>query len=340
MSHSAAILIVGPSWVGDMVMAQPLLMLLQERHPQLALDVLAPPWSLPLLQRMPQVRRALPLAVAHGQLALAQRWQLGRSLRQQYQQAILLPNSLKSALLPFAAQIPRRTGFLGEWRFGLLNDIRPLDKKRLPRTVDRFLALGINPQEPLPPTPLPQLRSSPEQAALTLRHWFPHGVTRPLLALCPGAEYGAAKRWPVARFAELAALAQQRGWQVLLLGSAKEHALGQQISQLSGHACHNLLGQTSLEQAVDLLSLAGCVVSNDSGLMHVAAALHRPVVALFGSSDPHHTPPLGQQTRILSLGLPCAPCFRRNCPHADLPCLSAISARYVLEQVEKPWPPL
>jgi heptosyltransferase-2 len=338
MSQSDAILVIGPSWVGDMVMAQPLLMLLQERQPHRPVDVVAPPWSLPLLQRMPQVRRAIPLAVAHGQLALAQRWQLGRSLRHRYQQAILLPNSLKSALLPFAAQIPRRTGFLGEWRFGLLNDMRILHKARLPRTVDRFLALGVEPDQPLPSTPLPHLRSAPDQALATLRHWLPAGLQRPLLALCPGAEFGPAKRWPVVHFAELTRLAHQHGWQVLLLGSGKEQALGQQITELAGGVGCNLIGHTALEQALDLLSLATCVVSNDSGLMHVAAALDRPVVALFGSSDPHHTPPLGRQTRILSLGVPCSPCFRRTCPLPKLPCLSAITPRYVLEQVEKAWP--
>ncbi|MBF0182891.1 MAG: lipopolysaccharide heptosyltransferase II [Magnetococcales bacterium] len=338
MNHSDAILLIGPSWVGDMVMAQPLLMLLKQRQPQRAIDVVAPPWSLPLLQRMAQVRQGVALAVGHGRLDLSARRQLAVALRGRYQQAILLPNSFKSALLPFWANIPRRTGFLGEWRYGLLNDIRPLHKECLPRTVDRFLALGAEVGEPLPPLPLPQLTAIPQQASTTLRQWLPDGLVRPLLLLCPGAEFGSAKRWPAERFAELARLAEARGWQTLLLGSHKEQTIGAHIAALAGSRCLNLIGHTSLEQAVDLLSLAACVVSNDSGLMHVAAALGRPVVALFGSSDPHHTPPLGKHTRIVTLGLPCAPCFRRHCPMADLPCLGGITAHSVLEQVEKPWP--
>ncbi|MEO5364415.1 MAG: lipopolysaccharide heptosyltransferase II [Magnetococcus sp. DMHC-8] len=347
MSTPDDTLVIGPAWVGDMVMAQALFMLLKRRHPARAIDVVAPGWSQPLLRRMPEVRHAHGLAVEHGQLGLGQRLRLGRQLRGRYGRAIVLPNSFKAALLPWQARIAVRTGFLGEWRWGLLNDIRPLDRHALPRTVDRFLALGMARGEPLPePLPLPLLAAPRPQALATLRAVTMTGATeagpwpvaaadRPLMVLCPGAEYGPAKRWPPARFAALAAIVGERGWRVVVCGSAREQALGEQIAAAAGPACRNLAGATTLDQAVDLLSLATCVVSNDSGLMHVAAALGRPVIALFGSSDPHHTPPLGSHTRVVSLGLPCAPCFRRVCPEQHLRCLTGITVEQVLAQWEE-----
>ncbi len=318
-----------------MVMAQVLFMHLKRHLPERAIDVVAPGWSQPLLNRIPEVRDAFSLDVGHGQLGLAARWRLGRSLRGRYGQAIVLPNSVKAALVPFHARIAQRTGFLGEWRWGLLNDIRPLDKQALPRTVDRFVALGLARGESLPATlPIPLLTASRSGALATAGRWMADPGDLPQLALCPGAEYGPAKRWPPERFAELAAVLIARGWRVVVCGSAKERALGEQIAAAAGPACLNLAGQTTLDEVVDLLSLATCVVSNDSGLMHVAAALGRPVIALFGSSDPHHTPPLGVDTRVISLGLPCAPCFRRVCPEKHLDCLTGITVERVLAQLD------
>lgn len=328
------LLIIGPSWVGDMVMAQALFLLLKQRHPEQAIDVVAPSWSQPLLNRMPQVRHAWCLDVGHGQLGLGRRLHLGKTLRGRYSEAIILPNSFKSALLPFHAHIPKRTGFLGELRWGLLNDIRPMDKQALPRTVDRFLALGLARQEPLPtPLPIPSLLLSRPAALATLGKWMVW-EGEPLLALCPGAEYGPAKQWPAERFAQLAHCMIKRGWRVLVCGSAKEQALGEEIATAAGKAALNLAGKTTLDEAVEILSLATAVVSNDSGLMHVATALERPVIALFGSSDPHHTPPLGRQTHVISLGLPCAPCFRRTCPEKHLNCLTGITVEQVLAQLD------
>ncbi|MBF0462434.1 MAG: lipopolysaccharide heptosyltransferase II [Magnetococcales bacterium] len=328
------ILVIGPAWVGDMVMAQALFLLLKQRHPERAIDVVAPGWSQPLLRRMPEVRDTFCLDVGHGQLGLRQRWHLGQRLRGQYGQAIVLPNSFKSALVPFHADIAVRTGFLGEWRWGLLNDVRHLDKKSLPRTVDRFVALGLTRRESLPATlPLPVLAAPRAQAMAAVGQWLDLREGVPVVVLCPGAEYGPAKRWPADRFAGLATALLARGWRVVVCGSAKERELGAQIATAAGPGCLNLAGQTTLNQVVDLLSLAHCVVSNDSGLMHVAAALGRPVIALFGSSDPHHTPPLGGQTQVITLGLPCAPCFRRECPEKHLRCLTGITVESVLAQV-------
>lgn len=335
-------LVVGPAWVGDMVMAHSLFLFLKQRHPNRNIDVLAPAWSQPLLNRMPEVRHALPLSVGHGQLGLGIRFRMGRPLRGRYGRAIVLPNSFKSALTPFHADIPIRTGFLGELRWGVLNDIRPLDEKRLPRTVDRFLALGLERDEPLSHAcftldtlPTPHLVVSHQKALATLKKVGISTERASILALCPGAAYGPAKRWPEARFAALAVAMVSRGWQVVVCGSEKEAKLGEQISVLAGHHCFNLAGRTTLDDVVEILSLAACVVSNDSGLMHVATALDRPVMALFGSSDPDHTPPLGSNTQVLTLGLPCAPCFRRHCPEKHLNCLTGISVDKVLEQIDK-----
>ena len=144
------ILIVGPSWVGDMVMAQTLFQCLKQRHPECEIDVLAPEWSRPILERMPEVRKALSFPLGHGALELATRRKIGKSLKGQYDQAILLPNSLKSALVPFFAGIPKRTGWRGEFRYGLLNDVRKLDKQRYPLMIERFMALAYAPGADLP----------------------------------------------------------------------------------------------------------------------------------------------------------------------------------------------
>ncbi|MBF0270776.1 MAG: lipopolysaccharide heptosyltransferase II [Magnetococcales bacterium] len=332
MNSDGAILVIGPSWVGDMVMAQALFKTLQQHHPQTPIDLLAPAWTLPLVSRMPEIRQGIPLPAGHGELALGTRFRLGKSLRGRYRQAILLPNSLKSALLPWFAAIPVRTGFLGEWRWGLLNDIRPLDKTKLKRTVDRFVALGLPSGTPFPDSiPLPALVATPQAGAALLQQYDPSGQG-PLLALCPGAEYGPAKRWPAGHFAALAQTRIREGWRVVVLGSGKEQTLGDEILAGLGPHALNLAGKIPLEQAVDLLALAEAVVTNDSGLMHVAAALDRPGVAIFGSSDPGHTPPLGGRLRVVSLGLPCAPCFKRHCPDGPKArCLEEITPRMILE---------
>ena len=330
------LLIVGPSWAGDMVMAQVLFKALKRRHADTRIDVLAPSWSRPLLQHMPEVSGIIDLPLGHGELGLGKRWRLGRMLRANgYDQAILLPNSLKSALIPFFAGIPQRTGWVGESRYGLLNDIRRLDKTRLPMMVQRFAALA----QPagtgeLPEIEPPSLVVGVDEAEAALRELALTGQEGRLLALCPGAEFGPAKRWPSAAYAELALRYLRQGWRVWLFGSANDGPDCAAIDRLTDGRCTDLSGRTSLAQAVALLSLADAVVSNDSGLMHVAAALQRPLVAVYGSTDPGFTPPLNNNARIVRLGLACSPCFKRECPLGHLDCLNRLPASQVVDALE------
>ncbi|WP_313303929.1 lipopolysaccharide heptosyltransferase II [Stutzerimonas balearica] len=333
------ILIIGPSWVGDMVMAQTLFICLKHQHPSCNIDVLAPEWSRPILERMPEVRQALSFPVGHGVLDLATRRRVAQGLRGQYQQAILLPNSLKSALVPFLAGIPKRTGWKGEMRYGLLNDLRKLDKARYPLMIERFMALAFEPDASLPqPYPHPQLRIETHSRDQALAR-FGLSLDRPVLALCPGAEFGESKRWPAAHFAEVAERKIREGWQVWLFGSKNDHPVGQDIVQrlIPGlrEEVVNLAGETSLAEAIDLLSCADAVVSNDSGLMHVSAALGRPLVAVYGSTSPTFTPPLSDRVETVRLGLECSPCFDRTCRFGHNNCMRELLPEQVVEALER-----
>jgi heptosyltransferase-2 len=340
VDKEAAILVVGPAWVGDMVMAQVLFKLLRQQHPHTAIDVLAPAWSLPLLARMPEVRRAIAMPLGHGRLELGVRFRLGRELRAaRYEQAILLPNSLKSALVPFFANIPLRTGWRGEFRYGLLNDLRILDKQRYPLMIQRFAALALPKEAALPSAlPYPELRIDSERQRQLLQSY---GLTgpEPLLALCPGAEFGPAKRWPEQHYASVAAALLAQGWRVAIFGSAKDRAVSAAIiAQLPVSAragVVDLAGATALEDAVDLLASATAVVSNDSGLMHIAAAAGRPLVVVYGSTSPAFTPPLAERVEVLQLPVDCGPCFQRECPLGHMKCLVELEPSRVLAALER-----
>ena len=315
------------------MLSHPLLVRLKERDPGGRIDVLAPPWVLPVYRRMPQVGEAIALPFGHGDLKLGERRRFARGLAR-YDRAIVLPNSWKSALIPWHAGIKRRTGYIGELRWGLLNDARALDKVGLPLIVERYAALAQPAREPLArPLPAPRLSVDPAARDATLRQL---GLTldRPATVFAPGAEYGPAKRWPARHFASLARQLGARGMQVWLLGSKKDAAITAQIQELSGQACVDLAGRTSLDQAIDLMSFATRVVSNDSGLMHIAAALDRPMVALFGSSSPDFTPPLSLQARVIYLKLSCSPCFKRDCPLGHTNCLVQITPESVLGSLQ------
>lgn len=343
MKAPANILVVGPSWVGDMVMASVLFQLLRARQPQARIDVLAPGWSLPLLARMPEVNHGIEMPVGHGRLGLRTRWQLARSLRGRYDQAIVLPGSLKSALVPWLAGIARRTGYRGEQRYGLLNDMRRLRPEALPLMVQRYAALALDVRTPAAtdlPVDLPRPRLRVDRARqAALRADLGLDARRPAVALLPGAEFGPSKQWPLAHYAAAARSLLAQGLAVWVLGSPKDAEAGRLVAEQAPGAI-DLCGRTRLEDAVDLLAAASGCISNDSGLMHVAAALDVPLVALFGSTSPEHTPPLSPAAQVLRLGLDCAPCFQRTCPLGHHRCLRDISPAQVLAALAPALPAL
>ena len=313
-------------------MAQPLFIRLQQHTPGLELDALAPRWVAPVLQRMPQIGKVIDNPFAHGQLSLGARYRLARELAKGgYQRAYVLPNSAKSALIPWLAAIPERVGFTGESRYGLINRRHTLDPIALPQMSERFAQLAEAPGAPLPrPLPLPRLDSTAAQQAQA-RDALGLAPAEKIAVFCPGAEYGPAKRWPARHFATLADELGRRGYAIWLLGSPKDRPGGDDIVKLTPAGTPlNLCGTTSLAQAIDLIAAASVVVCNDSGLMHVAAALERPLVAVYGSSSPGFTPPLSPLAQIISLNLPCCPCFKRECPLGHLDCLNTLEPARVL----------
>ena len=328
-------LIVGPAWVGDMVMAQSLFIALRQQHPECLIDVLAPGWSLPLLARMPEVNRAIEIPLRHGEFGLMPRWHLGRTLcAERYDRAIVLPRSFKAALIPFFAGTRVRTGYRGEMRYGLLNDIRALDKQLLTQTVQRYVALGLERDAPLPPPihePSLQVDTDNQQV---LVHRLGLSLNHPVVALLPGAEYGPSKQWPLQHYAMLAKLLLEGGYQIWILGSDKDREAGEAIIDGRQGNVHNLCGQTHLVDTVDLLALCHAVVSNDSGLMHIAASVGTPLVAIYGSSTPAYTPPLSDKAKSVYLGLDCSPCFKRNCPLGHTNCLTDISPEAIMGQLQ------
>ena len=328
------ILVVAPSWVGDCVLMQPMLQRLLQHHPGVQLDIFAPPWTEKLLRQMPEVHAVILNPFGHGASSFSMRRKLGMQLREaRYDQAIVLPNSWKSALLPYFANIPLRTGFIGEWRFGLLNDARRLNKNKLPLMVERFAALAAaNGAELERPLPAPQLRVQAEQRTAVLDK-FGLTLDKPVAVFCPGAEYGPAKRWPPHYYAELAQHLQAQGYAVWLIGSPKDKEVADKIVALGNRQVTNLCGNTDLAEAIALMAGADLVVSNDSGLMHIAAALDRPLLAIFGSSSPQFTPPLSDRAQVLRLDLPCSPCFKRECPLGHFDCMLKLAPKEVARHI-------
>jgi heptosyltransferase-2 len=313
------VLVVAPNWIGDALMAQPLLARLHEKTGGLQLDVMAPEWVAPVVRRMPEVAEVIAVPFRHGGLQLRSRWRIGRSLRGRgYHEAVVLPNTWKSALVPFLAGIPLRIGYVGEVRYGLLN--RLYRRSDAPMTL-HYARLSERPgSEVAQPLPRPRLLASAEQVEVTMRSF---GIGARYAVLCPGAEYGPAKRWPY--FAELAG---RLPIEPVIIGSAND------AEAARGIPGRNLVGQTTLDQAIDLVAGARFVVSNDSGLMHVAAALGRPQLALFGSSSPEHTPPLSDAARVLWLHVECSPCFQRVCPLGHFRCMRELTVDLALKEID------
>ena len=333
------VLVVAPSWVGDAILSEPLFARIRSAGVEAPIDVVAPPWCGPVYARMRGIGRIIDSPAAHGEFAWQRRRALGIALRAaRYTHAYVLPNTWKSALVPWFAQVPRRIGYRGEARYRLLSDARRLDRRGLPQLVARYAALAVPRGEPAPAPAPPML--VPDAANLARAMQALHlSRTQPIAVLCPGAEFGPAKRWPAEHFADLALRLVRDGFAVWIMGSpndapvasALEDALGGQAT-----AVRNLAGRTDLGTAIDLMSAASLVVSNDSGLMHAAAAVGAPLVALFGSSSPVYTPPLSPAARIARIEIACSPCFKRECPLGHFRCMRELHPELVYNLARAP----
>ena len=333
-------LVIAPQWIGDAVMSEPLLACLAERGERVSVAAL--PWVAPVYRAMPSASEVIELPFAHARLDAAERWRLARAWRGRFDRAYVLPNSIKSALLPWLARIPERIGYRGEGRFGLLTR-RLADPQGRPPMVDFYRALadlggpsGDRPQA-ADGHRAPRLVFSETEVDAAL---MAAGLRRRgYWAFAPGAEYGPSKRWPAEHYAELArSLHRSSGLPLVLLGSPAEAPLCREIAAMAGPASRVLAGALSLQQAMALIAAARGVVSNDSGLMHVAAAFGVPQVAVFGSTSPLHTPPLNPHARVVWLkdepGLDCMPCFERTCRYGHYRCLVEVSPALVEDALE------
>jgi len=340
MAASGNILVIGPSWVGDMVMAQSLFKCIKEKSPSCTLTVMTSARTRPLLARMPEVDATIDTQLDHGELKLGTRRRIGKSLKTyHYTKAIILPNSFKAALIPFHAGIPSRIGWGAEWRVPLLTDCRRLDKNKFPLMVQRFAALAFT-HDTNPPDfiPHPKLQVDAVHVNHALAD-FGLNMHRRIVAICPGAEFGDAKQWPAEHFAALSNSLIAEGWQVWIFGSPNDapiaEAILEDINNEDIKYCINLSGRTTLTQAIDLISVTSVTVSNDSGLMHIAAALGRPVVALFGSTSSGFTPPLAKRVELLATNIECRPCFKRTCPYGHRRCLTELEPSQTITAVHR-----
>lgn len=340
------ILIIGPSWVGDMVMSQCLYKALKAQMPNASIDVMAPAWCKPVLERMPEVNQAIEMPLGHGEFNLFARRNLGLSLKDKgYDCAYILPNSAKSALIPIFANIPKRVGWRGEMRFGLLTDVRN-NKKKFQYMAERYVALAhpktkaLNAQMlgGLENLPKPSLRVDEIAQRASLKE---HGLNkdRPIVGLCPGAEFGPAKQWPAIHYARVATEMINRGEQVWIFGSQNDTSIAQKIINYIDEDKQvyvaNLTGRTSLIEAVDLLACCHTVVSNDSGLMHIAASVGSAVIGIYGSTSPDYTPPLADTVEILHTDIACRPCFRRTCPYTHMNCMTLLMPDQVFSAMKR-----
>ncbi len=319
-----------------MVMVQSLFKALKHQDQGNIIDVAAPGWSAPVLARMPEVRNIIEVDLSHGELGLLKRLRMGRALRGRYDQSIILPRSFKSALIPYFAGIPKRTAYRGEMRYRIVNDIRVLDKGITYKAVERYVNLGADRSQSgqLPEIRFPKLQVHEDKRHKTAARL---GVDEaaPCIALMPGAEFGPSKRWPARYFGELASLFEKEGFNVYVFGSSKDHAIGQEVVNVSNGSAKNLCGQTSLEEAVDLLSLVKIAITNDSGLMHIATAVGRPVVVIYGSITPEYTPPLSNVAKTQYLNLDCSPCWKKQCPYGHYNCLRNLAVSRVYESARE-----
>ena len=328
---------MGPAWIGDMVMAQSLFMALRSRVPRARIDVLAPPGTASLLPRMSQVDNSVSMAPGHGEFGLAERRRVARALRATgYGQAIVMQRSAKAALVPWLARIPQRTGYRGEMRFGLINDIRSIDTRRHVRKVEHYVALGAaTAQDPIPPVAQPRLTVDTSRQA-TLSERLGLDLSRPVVGFAPGAAFGGAKQWPATHYARLAAELDALGIAVWIFGGAGDRQIADQIRATAPRYSVDLCARTSLPDVIDLAALTRTFVGNDTGIMHLAAATDTHMLGLYGSTHPDYAPPLADDALSFWSQTACAPCRQRQCPLGHRACLRDLPVAEVLRACLEP----
>lgn len=324
------ILVTGPSWIGDMVMAQSLFKFLHDKTPDLIIDVLAPAWTLPLLDRMPEVRKGIPFHSRHGNLDLMMRIKTGLRLKsEQYDEAIIIPRSFKSVIPAWFAGIKKRTGF--NTRLGLINNARTFIATRNELFIRRYISLVADDAYTIraDALPEPRLRVDNSRSELLLAKY---DLDRNgFVAFAPGAEFGPSKQWPSAHFAALADGLMDKNLQCIIIGSEKDARVGKEIMQASkAKDIINLCGKTTLPDVIDIISAARCSVTNDSGLMHLAYASGTKLIAIYGSTSAEYTPPLSSNSIIFQKKISCRPCFERTCRYGHYNCLTRVTPEEVL----------
>ncbi len=318
-----------------MVMAQSLYKALVLHSNPVEIHVVAPLWSRDLLLRMPEITRIHGLDVAHGEAGLKKRYLMGKYMRKErYSKALVLPRSFKSALIPYFAKIPIRVGELGESRYGLINHVLISNKdKHLPTSCNYLRFADVNADiTQVKKNYAPKLTVNQQNQQILLKR-YQFTRTRPLIACMVGAEYGPSKQWPADHFARLINMLTDQGLDVCIFGSGKDVVIAEKIQRLCRHPVYNLCGKTSLLDAVDLLAVCDVAVTNDSGLMHIAAAVDLPVVAMYGATSPSYTPPLHPRARIFHMKLACSPCWQRSCQYHHYRCLTDILPGDVFDAV-------
>lgn len=331
VSYDARMLVIAPNWIGDAIMAQPLLQLLKQNYPHRAIDVLAPTWVAPVIRAMSEVDQVLESSLKHGSFKFREYLSYAQLLRHRYYSEVyVLPNTLKYALLPWLAGIKKRIGYKGETRYGLIN-VMHHDNRHAPLPMTKFYAaLAATPKtQSALVLPKPVLHVAQSQIDASYQSMGLSADTK-VIVFAPGAEFGTAKRWPALHFAQLASTILQSHPQakIVLLGSPKDVVVCREIQAMCPSVL-DLAGKTSLDQAIAVIAGAALMVSNDSGLLHVASGLNRPVIALYGPTDPEHAPPFSDVALSVSLHLACAPCRQRECPLGHQDCMQKISSEQV-----------
>ena len=317
-------------------MSHSLIRRLARMHTAASIDVFSSHALIHIFEQMSEIDEIIENPFGHGQLNLRDRLEVARDIKsRRYDTTYVLPNSLKSALIPFFAKIPNRVGYTGEFRFGLINRRHTLDKNKYPLLASQYLQLAeTDPSDSITLSEYPALTVAQRDLGQTLER-FNVDPMRPYICLCPGAEYGPAKRWPQEHFTRLAQKLADNHFHTITLGGENDMKIGAMIYKNTHQETQDLTGKTTVKEAIQLIAGATCVVTNDSGLMHVAAALSRPLIALFGSSSPEYTPPLSDKAKVLTRALPCSPCFKRVCPLGHTNCLKDITVDEVFINILK-----